>query len=109
MMLQHKSHAPTGYTHMRKNSFSTSPHAKRRTNATLKRTSILSVKKKSEWPELVGLHGLEARQRIKQEIPDVQAPIVSLYEDMITEEYMPGRVQIFVDEHYLVTWPPQIG
>ena len=93
--------------HRKSNSFQlASPHLKKRTQ--LKRTSILSVKRKSEWPELVGMDGLEARKVIKDEVPAVQASIVSL-EEMITEEYMPGRVQIFVDDNCKVTWPPQIG
>jgi hypothetical protein len=74
----------------------------------LKRTSILSVKNKSIWPELVGMAGHEARRRIKEEIPLVQAHIISR-NDMITEEYMPARVQLFVDENGKVIWPPQIG
>lgn len=74
----------------------------------LKRTSILSVKNKSEWPELVGMNGIEARKRIKEEIPAIQASVITV-DDMITEEYLPGRVQIFVDQNCIVMWPPQIG
>ncbi|CAJ1934992.1 unnamed protein product [Cylindrotheca closterium] len=109
MMMQVKSHVPG--RHRKSNSFQLafSPHPKhKRPQAVLKRTSILNLKNKSEWPELVGMDGVEARKRIRDEVPSVQASIVNL-EEMITEEYMPGRVQIFVDDNCKVTWPPQIG
>jgi hypothetical protein len=72
------------------------------------RGSVFSVSKKSIWPELVGLPGMEARRHIKDQVPVVSAQIVELG-DMITEDYLPERVQIFVDDDGIVTWPPQIG
>lgn len=106
-MMQFQSQIP-GRT--RSNSFQlASPNpTKKRAMSVLKRTSILSVKNKSEWPELVGMNGIEARKRIKEEIPAIQASVITV-DDMITEEYLPGRVQIFVDQNCIVTWPPQIG
>ena len=57
----------------------------------------------------MGLPGIEARRHIKDQVPvAVSAQIVELG-DMITEDYQPERVQIFVDEDGIVTRPPQIG
>jgi hypothetical protein len=72
------------------------------------RGSVYTVAKKSYWPELVGLPGPEARKILKEECPVVMAQIVGLGE-LITEDYIPERVQIFVDDEGIVTWPPQIG
>lgn len=73
------------------------------------RGSVFSVSKKSIWPELVGIPGVEARRNIKEQAPAVVTTQIVELGDMITEEYLPERVQIFVDEHGIVTWPPQIG
>jgi hypothetical protein len=72
------------------------------------RGSVYTVAKKSYWPELVGLQGPEARKVLKEECPVVIAQIVELGE-LITEDYIPERVQIFVDDEGIVTWAPQIG
>eukprot|EP00980_Cylindrotheca_fusiformis_P008985 scaffold1919_cov69-Cylindrotheca_fusiformis.AAC.1 len=115
-MLQHPlpppQRSPSSSLHQRTSSFSTSnakgSPGRLQKAKTLKRTSILSVKHKSIWPELVGLSGVEAKRRIREEIPSVQAPIISR-NALITEEYIPGRVQIFVNDENIVIWPPQIG
>ena len=70
--------------------------------------SSYSGSKKSIWPELVGKTGVDARRYFKEHFPVITAQIVELG-DMITEDYAPERVQIFVDENGIVTWPPQIG
>lgn len=110
-MMQCSSHIP-GRTRLSDGSGSfhgiKSPDRVKKAKSVLKRESILGVKRKSEWPELVGMDGLEARARIREEIPTVQANVVR-QDDLITEEYHPGRVQIFVDDNSIVTWPPQIG
>ena len=82
----------------------TSPKGHKRTM----RQSLFTVSKRSIWPELVGRSGLDARRYLKEHHPIITAQIVEIG-DMITEDYAPERVQIFVDDNGIVTWPPQIG
>ena len=71
------------------------------------RQSLYASTKKSMWPEVVGMTGVEARKVIKESgVQQVQ--IVEPHET-ITEDYLPLRVQIFVDPDGVVVWPPQIG
>mmetsp|Transcript_6980 Transcript_6980/g.10647 ORF Transcript_6980/g.10647 Transcript_6980/m.10647 type:complete len:131 (+) Transcript_6980:80-472(+) len=64
---------------------------------------------KIKWPELVGVDGKEAKAKIEKERPDLKlvATIPSGY--MVTADYRPDRVRIYLDEDGKVARAPQTG
>ncbi|CAI5507733.1 unnamed protein product [Closterium sp. Naga37s-1] len=60
------------------------------------------------WPELVGIPGTEAREKILAEDPTLQVGIVRPGM-MVTMDYRLNRVRIYVDKDGIVNRPPTLG
>ncbi|XVF83181.1 hypothetical protein PTKIN_Ptkin16aG0113300 [Pterospermum kingtungense] len=65
-------------------------------------------KGKSSWPELVGKKGEDAAAIIEKENPYVNAVIV-LEGTIVTMEFLPTRVRVWVNTSGIVTKVPIIG
>ncbi|KAL6865123.1 hypothetical protein ACP4OV_016274 [Aristida adscensionis] len=63
---------------------------------------------KMSWPEVVGLPGEAAKQKILADRPDVQV-FVLLVGTIVTTEFNPKRVRVFVDKSGNVAQVPKIG
>jgi hypothetical protein len=63
---------------------------------------------KSSWPEVVGLTGDMAKQKILADRPDVQVFLVPVG-SMVTTDFNPKRVRVFVDKAGYVAQVPNIG
>jgi Potato inhibitor I family len=62
------------------------------------------------WPECLGISGNECEHLIASHAPDVVGHVVILPEDsMVTMDFSPTRVRIFVDGDNLVTRTPRRG
>lgn len=63
------------------------------------------------FPELVGIPGDEARNKVLAERPDLSPHNVMVHaaDAMITMDYRINRVRIFVDKDNKVTATPQVG
>ncbi|GJP55632.1 hypothetical protein CLOM_g14578 [Closterium sp. NIES-68] len=60
------------------------------------------------WPDLVGIPGTEAREKILAEDPTLQVGIVRPGM-MVTMDYRMDRVRIYVDKDGIVLRPPTLG
>eukprot|EP00741_Cyanophora_paradoxa_P021196 tig00000237_g20457.t1 len=66
-------------------------------------------REKREWPEVVGLSGAEAEQRIKAERPELKTYVLPAG-SMCTRDYRLDRVRIFVSkENGTVVGAPRCG
>ncbi len=60
------------------------------------------------WPNVIGLSGQEAREKIQKEMPDAQ---IELFEkgSACTKDYKANRVRICVDNNNKVVDAPKLG
>ena len=73
-------------------------------------SSSTTKSKKTEWPELVGLDGEEAKRKVMEERSDLSTIQIVPNNSMVTMDYREDRVRIFVDpKTNKVTKPPRIG
>ncbi|KAF8397433.1 hypothetical protein HHK36_016349 [Tetracentron sinense] len=63
---------------------------------------------KAMWPEVVGLTAEEAEKKIKEDMPMARFQVVPL-DSVVTMDYNPRRVRLFVDSSSKVAKPPRIG
>eukprot|EP00897_Mesotaenium_endlicherianum_P000176 jgi/Mesen1/10159/ME000076S09669 len=64
---------------------------------------------KTEWPELVGLDGDEAKSIILSEAPEIKVVQIIPEGMMATMDYSRNRVRIWVDKERKVSTPPIVG
>jgi hypothetical protein len=63
---------------------------------------------KSSWPELLGAPSDAAKEKILSDRPDVSV-IVLPVGSIVTTEFNPKRVRVFVDSYSVVAEVPKIG
>ena len=70
----------------------------------------MSDQGKTEWPELVGQTGVRAKSIIEHETQGrIRRVLTVKVNSMVTMDYRPDRVRIFVDSKGLVAKVPKIG
>uniref|UniRef100_J3NC23 Subtilisin inhibitor 1 n=1 Tax=Oryza brachyantha TaxID=4533 RepID=J3NC23_ORYBR len=63
---------------------------------------------KDSWPELVGVSSEAAKEKIREERPEVDVQVVP-GDAFVTMDYNAGRVRVFVDSDDKVARAPKIG
>ncbi|XP_077984427.1 uncharacterized protein LOC144439052 [Glandiceps talaboti] len=61
-----------------------------------------------QWPELVGKTGEEAKEVVLKECHDFKIQIIPT-DSMVTCDFVPTRVRIFVSDNGKVARPPKVG
>lgn len=64
---------------------------------------------KTSWPELVGATGLEAKHVIETESPNKLSIFIVPEDAIVTMDYNPLRVRIYVNKEAKVVRPPMVG
>jgi hypothetical protein len=64
---------------------------------------------KTEWPELVGNTGDEAKKKIERSNPTIKLIQILPENSMMTMDYSTERVRILVNDDNIVTSTPRIG
>eukprot|EP00243_Klebsormidium_subtile_P003797 TRINITY_DN17403_c0_g1_i1.p1 TRINITY_DN17403_c0_g1~~TRINITY_DN17403_c0_g1_i1.p1 ORF type:complete len:122 (+),score=11.26 TRINITY_DN17403_c0_g1_i1:152-517(+) len=64
---------------------------------------------KTSWPELVGATGLEAKDVIERESPNKLSIFIVFEDAIVTMDYNPLRVRIYVNKEAKVVRPPMVG
>ncbi|RZC49513.1 hypothetical protein C5167_017935 [Papaver somniferum] len=64
---------------------------------------------KTEWPELVGKLGDDAKETIEREDPGLRQVVIVLEGSIIDMAIIPDRVRVWVDERNIVTRVPKTG
>ncbi|WP_411103146.1 serine protease inhibitor [Streptomyces sp. cmx-4-9] len=64
---------------------------------------------RKEWPELVGMPAEEASAAIRGDSPDVTEVHVVGQGQMVTMDFRPGRVRLYVDDQGRVSRVPSTG
>jgi hypothetical protein len=64
---------------------------------------------KTSWPEVVGTDGATAARTIRGENPAIALVPVLPQDSMVTMDYNPTRVRIFVNDDQKVARTPQTG
>ena len=63
----------------------------------------------TEWPNLVGMPGQQAKDIIERENTELTLVVIIPDGSPVTADYREDRVRIFVDEHGKVSQIPRIG
>jgi hypothetical protein len=66
------------------------------------------MSEKSDWSELVGIKGEEAKIIILQQDPSIEVLVIPLGTP-VTRDYRMNRVRIFVDTDGVTVQPPRRG